>query len=514
MGADTQPVLIGGGQIVRRDDDPQTVPSPQDLMALAARDALADSGATVPQLAAKIDTIAAIRTFADSAPQYASPFDGARNYPAAVARRIGASPARCLYPVLGGNTPQEMVNRLAEDIRRGRSQVALIVGGEVQRGMAQAKKAGLDLDWSEPAESDPVVVGDLKMGVLPHELKHGLAAPADIYPMFETALAAHYGRDMAAHREQIAALCARLSAVAADNPHAALPVARRADEILTPTAANRLVAWPYTKFMNANIAVDQAAAVLLCSLRTARDLGVEPERIVYLAGSADVNEKWFLSDRTSFHASPAIAAAGKAALGRAGLGLDDMSAFDLYSCFPVAVEIAADALGLAHDDPRVLTVTGGLPFFGGPGNNYSLHAIAEMVARLRGKPGDAGMVTANGWYLTKHSVGIYSAAPPRAPWRRESDAALQDEIDAAASPSFTDMPEGRGRIEAATLQFNRDGAPGRGFLFGRLETDDSRFLAVTAEDDADIQAALTGERPVGLSIRVARQSGLNIARLA
>ncbi len=514
MSRDNQPVLIGAGQVVRRDDDPQTVPSPQEMMSRAAERALADTGANPARIAGGIDTIAAIRTFADSAPQFASPFGGAANYPAAIARRIGAAPARHLYPVLGGNTPQEMVNLLAEDIRLGRSRMALVAGGEVQRGMAQARKAGLSLDWSEPAESKPEVIGELKMGVTAHEMKHGLGAPADIYPMFETALAAQYGRGMTEHRKQIAALCARLSAVAAANQHAALPVARRADEILTPTAANRLVAWPYTKFMNANIAVDQAAAVLLCCLGVAREMGVDEDSMVYLAGWADVNEKWFLSERTSFHAAPAIAAAGRAALERAGLGLDDIALFDLYSCFPVAVEIAADALGLAHDDPRGLTVTGGLPFFGGPGNNYSLHAIAEMVARLRGKPGEAGMVTANGWYLTKHSVGIYSASPPHRPWRRDSDAALQDEIDAADSPPFTEMPEGRGRIEAATLQFRRDGAPGRGFLFGRLDADDSRFLAITTEVDAEMQAALTGERPVGLPIRVARQSGLNIARLA
>lgn len=514
MTADTQPVLIGGGQFVRRDDDPQTVPSPQALMAAAADRALADTGADAARLAGQIDTIAAIRTFADSAPQFASPFGGAKNYPAAIGRRIGATPARCLYPVLGGNTPQEMVSMLAEEIRHGRSQMALIAGGEVQRGMAHATKAGLALDWSEPDDSKPEVVGTLKMGVTAHEMTHGLGAPADIYPMFETALATHYGNEMTQHRAEIAALCARLSAVAADNPYAALPVAREAEEILTPSAANRLVAWPYTKFMNANIAVDQASAVLLCSLGAAREMGVDEDRLIYLAGSADVTEKWFLSERTSFHASPAIAAAGRAALECAGLGLDDMSCFDLYSCFPVAVEIAADALGLAHDDPRGLTVTGGLPFFGGPGNAYSLHAIAEMVARLRGKPGAAGMVTANGWYLTKHSVGVYTASPPRRPWRRDSDAVLQDEIDAADAPPFMETPGGRGRIEACTLQYTRDGSPGRGFLFGRLDADDSRFLAVTAEDDVEMQAALTSERPVGLAIRVGQQSGRNFARLA
>lgn len=51
----------------------------------------------------------------------------------------------------------------------------------------------------------------------------------------------------------------------------------------------------------------------------------------------------------------------------------------------------ADGLGLSADDSRGLTVTGGPPFFGGAGNNYSMHAIAETVALLRATPGAYGM---------------------------------------------------------------------------------------------------------------------------
>ena len=74
-------------------------------------------------------------------------------------------------------------------------------------------------------------------------------------------------------------------------------------------------------------------------------------------------------------------------------------------------------LGIAADDPRPLTVTGGLPYFGGPGNNYVTHSIASMVETLRADPGSLGLVTANGWYVTKHSIGIYSTDPPRSEWR-------------------------------------------------------------------------------------------------
>src|SRR5690606_18969108 len=103
--------------------------------------------------------------------------------------------------------------------------------------------------------------------------------------------------------------------------------------------------------------------------------------------------------------------------------------FDLYSCFASAVQIGCAELGLSEDDPRGLTVTGGLPYFGGPGNNYVTHSISEMMRRLRANPGKFGMVTANGNYVTKHSFGIYSTEPVQGTWQRENPATLQAELD-------------------------------------------------------------------------------------
>ena len=134
--------------------------------------------------------------------------------------------------------------------------------------------------------------------------------------------------------------------------------------------------------------------------------------------------------------------------------------FDLYSCFPSAVEVACEEFGLAEDDPRGLTVTGGLPYFGGPGNNYVTHAIAEMVSRVRAAPGRFGMVTANGNFLTKHAFGIYGTTPWRGPWRREPAAGYQAELDARPTPPLNPAPEGRARIETYTVMHGRGGAAG------------------------------------------------------
>jgi acetyl-CoA C-acetyltransferase len=142
------------------------------------------------------------------------------------------------------------------------------------------------------------------------------------------------------------------------------------------------------------------------------------------------------------------------------------------------VEVAADAFGLAYDDPRGFTVTGGLPFFGGPGNSYSMNAIAAMVPRLRANAGSYGLITANGGYLSKHATGIYSTKPTEGTWQREDPASYQSEIDNMESPVVEEAPHGAAKIETYTVVFGKNG-PERGIVIGRLNENGHRFVANT-----------------------------------
>jgi acetyl-CoA C-acetyltransferase len=234
-------------------------------------------------------------------------------------------------------------------------------------------------------------------------------------------------------------------------------------------------------------------------VRKARELGVPQDRWVYLHGCADAADLWFPLDRQNFHSSPAMRLTGQRALEMAGVGLADVGYIDLYSCFPVAVEIGAEELGLAQDDPRGLTVTGGLPYAGGPGNNYAMHSIAAMVGKLRADPGAYGLVTANGWYLTKQSTGVYSCVPPKGPFERQDPAVLQRQIDALPHPEVTETPQGPARIETYTVVHRREG-PFMGIVVGRDEAD-RRFVALTPNDAATLAALEQGEQ-VGRTGRV------------
>jgi acetyl-CoA C-acetyltransferase len=259
--------------------------------------------------------------------------------------------------------------------------------------------------------------------------------------------------------------------------------------------------------MNAILAVDMAAAVIMTTVGKARELGIDESQWIYLRGGSDASEVWHMSDRQEIHTSPAIKAAANAALQQAQLTAADMTYFDIYSCFPSAVQVACDAIGISTNDPRGITLTGGLYNFGGPGNNYSLHAIAEMAQHLRGNEVKHGLLTANGYYLTKHSVGVYSNQAPAQPWQATDNNKLQQELDAATHPTTTETPTGNAKIIAYTVAYQKTD-PVRGILIGELNNGE-RFVANT-KSDAETFARMITEDLVGIEGEVTQENSLNI----
>jgi acetyl-CoA C-acetyltransferase len=496
MTDDRAPVLIGGGQFLQRDVEPAAAVGPLEMAVLAARRAADDAGAG-PALLARLDAIAVVNIFSW---HYG-------NAPRLLAEQLGAQPTTEIYTTLGGNTPQLLVNELAARIASGRVRFALLAGAEAVYAFRRMQRAHVTPAWLSGGDGTPETIGDARQGTSDHEVAHGFQAPVQIYPLFENALRAHAGRTPSAHTRALGALLGRFNAVAAKNPHAWFPTERSADEIATPTATNRYIGYPYTKYMNAVLDVDQAAAVLLTSAGEARALGIPRDRWVYLWASADAVDRWFVSERRNYHSAPALRVAGARVLAAAGVGIDRVRYFDLYSCFSSAVETARDMLGIPASDERSLTVTGGLPYAGGPGSNYTTHAIATMLGRLRADPGALGLVTALGWYITKHAVGIYGAEPPPNGWRRAEpyDDAAAPATDA---PALAETPSGAGTIETYTVMHERDGTPVRGLVIGRLAADGRRFLANTPPD-REVLEGLMGTEGVGRRGHVCTVDGTN-----
>lgn len=492
------PVIIGVGQASERLGDPDyRALSPVGLASLACERALEDTGADPTAAATAVDTVAGIRQFEISVPGATAPLGRSDNYPRSVAARIGARPERAILEVVGGQGPQHLVTELAADIAHGRCRAALVFGSEAISTVQAMAGAENRPDFSERVGGSLEDRGLGLDGLLSHsQLVHGLADMPSQYALFDNARRARLGHTREEYAAGMGELFAPFTRVAAANPHAAAPTERSADELVTPTDRNRPIADPYTRYIVSRDKVNQGAAVLLVSATLARELGVGRERWVFLHGHADLVERG-LMERADLSRSPAAVMATEHALEVAGIHTADLATIDLYSCFPIAVSNIADALGLTADDPRGLTVTGGLPFFGGAGNNYSMHAIAETVHSARATPGGYGLVGANGGALSKYSVGVYSTAP--AGWRPNRSAELQHEIDAWEAPGEAVEAHGWATVETYTVRHGSAGAR-TGVVIGRLDADGRRFLANTEPDDQETLRLLSRGEPIGAAV--------------
>jgi acetyl-CoA C-acetyltransferase len=466
------PVLVGYGQLNHREDPAAEVNAkePVDLMAEAARQA-ADA-----RVLEAVDSISVVNLLSA---RY-------RDAGLLLGQRIGVDRAATRYSGIGGNVPQSLVNRACLDIQHGRADVVLVAGVEMWRTRMQLRARGKRLTWTDQDESVPVAQGSDENVPMagPAEDRIGLDRPAYIYPIFEQALRISAGESVDDHRKRIGELWARFNAVAVQNEHAWIRKPVTAEAIYQDGPTNRMISWPYTKLMNSNNMVDQAAALILTSVETATRLQIPTDRWVYPYAGTDAHDTYAISERAELHRSPAIRIAGGRALTLAGLGIDDVDYVDLYSCFPSAVQVAATELGLPVDDPaRPLTVTGGLTFAGGPWSNYVSHSIATMAELLTANPGRRGLITANGGYLTKHSFGVYGTEPPTAEFRWED---TQSAVDREPIRKAAAEWEGVGTVESWTTPFDRDGLPEKAFLAVRTP-DDRRALALLPDPAAAAQ---------------------------
>jgi acetyl-CoA C-acetyltransferase len=493
---DLTPVIIGVGEASERIDaaDYKAL-SPADLAGLAARAAL-DDALSADTLAAHVDVIAAIRQFESSGPNVVAPFGRADNFPRAVANRIGANPARAILEPVGGQGPQHLVNEFAQAIGKGEMGMALLVGSEAISTVRHLQSKGETRDWAEtvPGQLEDRGFGEpLLTRELPH---HGARTPISLYAMAENARRARLGLDRKAYQLEMGRLFEPFTTVAAGNPHAMAPEFHTAAELATVTPRNRLTSDPFPRWMVARDQANQGAAVLITSVGKARELGIPEEKFVYLLGGADARERTVI-ERQDLSRSPASIMAAKQALETAGVGVDQVDLFDLYSCFPIAVFNVRDGLGIKAGDPRPLTMTGGLPFFGGAGNNYSMHGIASMVRALRAKPGAVGFVGANGGFLSKYSVGVYSTTPGE--WKGFDSKALQAEVDSWPAPALSPPAAGSGVIDTYTIDYA--GKAPKGVVVGKLDGGE-RFVAMTADDDADTVQAMIDREPLGARVEL------------
>ena len=472
------PILVGCGQVTQKEENVEMALSPIDLTAKACLNASIDTSIG-KKLFEKLDIILLIRSFSDTSWRFKCPFGSSDNPPQSLANRLNAnSKAKLIYSFPGGNMPQWSVNKISDMIANGKIELALVAGGEALYTQKNAQRNNIILDWTEKNHNKNYVSwGINKPGWTKVEEQHHMNGAIYAYPLIENAIRGNLGHNIKEHMNYMGNIFSKFSATASKNPLADRKNKYSAKDIALVSQSNPFIGFPYTKLMNANAFIDQSAALILTSVGKAKELHIPEEKWVYLHGCADAYDHWYMSDRINYFASPAMSVVAREAFEMANSDISEISYIDLYSCFPSAVEIACKEMNININDQRNLTITGGLPYFGGPGNNYVTHSIAEMMNILRKNPGKKGMITANGNYITKQSMGIYSTEPLKNNFKLKDSNIYQKSINQNKGPKFTNVAEGRANIETYTVMFNRE-EPLFAIIYGRLENG-TRFIANT-----------------------------------
>ena len=475
------PVVVGVGQFLNRIESLQQAMEPLRMMLEAARRAEADTG--VGDVLRHAQSVRVVR--------------GMWNYDnpaAAIAEQVGAVGAQTVGTLIGGNQNQALMNLTAAQILAGEFELVLITGAENGNSSRKARRAGKALAQSEaPGKPDLIFGAAQQPEHHEYERAKGISRAIQVYPMYDNAIRHAAGETLDAHIERVSELWSRFNDAAQRNPNAWVRQNMSAAEIRTASPRNRQISFPYTKFMNANLSVDMAAALIVCSQRMARRLGIAEEKWVYPLSGAEGYDHSSASLRRDFHTSPGIRITGQRALELAAVEASDLDFVDLYSCFPSAVQVAATELGLSHERP--LTVTGGLTFGGGPLNNYVMHSIARTVELLRETPDGHALVTANGGNLYKHAHGVYGSAPPRGDFRW---ADVKAEIAALPGRECLPAHDGEAAIESYTVMYAND-EPAIGHV-SCLTAGGERVWANT--EDRDVTAAMVREEFCGRPVRL------------
>ncbi len=474
------PVLVGVGVAIRREEDYKRALEPIDLMIEAVRAAGADCGA--PSLLHELGSIAVPR----GRWRY-------RNPSGEIARAVGATNATAIVSNVGV-LQQTLIADACRAIADGKIDSALVTGADAGYRILRAKLAGARAEERDQ-DYDPDMLLEPKAELRhPAENAADLKMPVGLYAILESARRAAAGMSVDEHRDRLASRYARFAEIAAANPDGWSREALDAETIRDHGPRNPMQAFPYTRAHCSTWNVDQAAALLFCSAERATALGIDRSLWVFPVASAESNHMVSLSARADLVRSPGVDATAQAVLEAGGLTAADIDLFELYSCFPVAVDTFADALGLPPD--RDLTITGSMAFAGGPYNNYFFQATARAAQLLREGEGRTALLSCVSGILTKQAFALWSIEPPQ-------DGFTSRDVTREVAAAATEVPvvenyTGGGRIAGCTVLHARGEEPRAVAL---IDTDlGARALAVT--DACEIVEGMQRDEWVGRKVQV------------
>jgi acetyl-CoA C-acetyltransferase len=332
-----------------------------------------------------------------------------------VADAIGASKATTVLADIG-ILQQASINRACNAIASGELEVAIVTGAEAKYRALRGQIEGVEISETsqENAEADITLRPDAELWS-EVESAAGLGMPVGFYAIMDSALRHAQGLSVGEHRDEMARTYAQFSEIAASNPDAWVGEALTADYIREGSAKNKMLAYPYTKLHNSQWNVDQAAALIFCSVAVAQEMGIDRKHWIFPLAGTESNAMSVMSARRELNRNFGFKVAGEKALSLAGKQPEDIDLMELYSCFPQAVRVQLQELNLPKNRP--LSVTGAMTFGGGPLNNFVFQATVKMAQLLRANPGQTGLVTCVSGMNTKQGCALYSSEPNAEGWQ-------------------------------------------------------------------------------------------------
>lgn len=417
------PIIVGVGFDEDRSLDPTQCPEAYQLMVRAVRRAADDAGS-----AALVNQIESI-----SVPQGMWQY---RNPGKLLADALGCPSARSILAHFG-ILQLQLLSDLCRAIVAGEQHVGVITGGEAKFREVRAKITQQSV-WNTEEPADAPAPDAYLMSPDPFcselESLRGMRSPVEFFAIIESAIRYRQRLGLEEHRDRIARLYSGFSEIAARNPHAwdREPVA--ADVIRNPSPQNPMQAFPYNKLHCSQWNVNRGVAIFVCSAAKAASLGLDRARWIYPLSATQSKHVVAMAQRTELDSCRGSVLCGERALELAATTIDDITEAELYSCFPSAIQSFAHDLKLEGRCPW--TVTGAMPFAGGPLNQFSLEGIARMVEVLR--PGDGTETSGRRIGLVSNLSGIFG----------KQACALFSNVSSAAGYRFEDVTDAVARVDA------------------------------------------------------------------
>ncbi|OZC42677.1 hypothetical protein CH289_27175 [Rhodococcus sp. RS1C4] len=396
-----------------------------------------------------------------------------------IANGLAADDARTVRVEIGV-LQTTILSTAIEAVEEGRADVAVVVGGEAldrRRVATRNGRRATETVQDSSARSDEVIAPTSGFRGL-YEDVWDIEEPYIQYALLDSARRARLDLSIDGNVHQIADRWAQFSRTAAENPMAWDRHVRTAEELLdVSTRGNRPLAAPYTGQLVTRMHVDQAAALIICSVDIAEKSGIPRSQWVFPRLTVDCELAIPVVERADPDCCRQWSLIANELEAEMGTDLSSIDLVDLYSCFPIAVAHQVDAFHLSGRPE--LTLTGGMTFGGGPLNNSALQAMARAVELLRGSDRHrTALVTAVSGLLTKQGAVLFQRDTPQRSYARIDLTDLAAQV--VHRRPVVECHSGPATIQAVTVVSSSDG--GSDHAVAIVRTSDGTGTVVRSAD--------------------------------